>query len=150
MLDRAPNRQRRKFFREVRTPPLAPRTLVMLGSPEVLRPVMSLYETMGVLPMPDPSLATGSMPTTSPRRRTTAVTPPPGCWPFQLPAPLAAAFAGEKTVAHFMQRCGKPGGYPAGRAHPGERRLFWLRPHLEAAIEAMHGAASDESAGGYF
>lgn len=98
--------------------------------------------------MPDSSLA--AEPSIPRRGRARAVSPPPGRRPFQLPAALAAAFAGEASVQSFLKRCGKPGGYPVGRACPGERRLFWLRPDLEAAIEAFHGDATDGSAGGYY
>lgn len=95
-------------------------------------------------------------PTPTPQRgasrtgRTRQVTPPPGCWPFQMQEDLAAAFAGEKTVEHFRKRCGKPGGYPKGRIPVGETRKYWLRAHLEAAIEARFGLADDEPVGGYF
>jgi hypothetical protein len=82
--------------------------------------------------------------------RARRVNPPPGCWPFQMQEELAAAFAGEKTVENFRKRCGKPGGYPVGRAPLGETRKFWLRTQLEAAIEARFGTADDQPVGGYF
>lgn len=100
--------------------------------------------------MADVTLDDASTPAKPRCSRTNPVNPPPGCWPFQMRAQLAAAFAGEVSVAGFLKRCGKPGGYPAGRAHPGEHRLFWLRPHLEAAIEAMHADETNDPIGGYF
>ena len=56
---------------------------------------------------------------------------PVGSWPRRMPAELAAAYCGERTVEAFIARVGKE--YPRPRVAEGRRQL-WLKDDLDRAI----------------
>lgn len=65
------------------------------------------------------------------QRRSDSPTIPIGAWPRRMPARLAAAYVGERSVKSFLRRVGRE--YPKPQVKEGRRQL-WLRDHLDEAI----------------
>ena len=62
---------------------------------------------------------------------------PPGCWPLQMTAKVAAAFCGEVSVEAFRRKVDR-GEYPQPLHMRGSLQV-WHRERLTATINERHG-----------
>lgn len=68
---------------------------------------------------------------------------PPGCWPRLMPARIAAAYVGEKSIEAFQRAVGTLYPLPINVPGRGDR---WTKEALDRAIDAFtpgHNVAGD-------
>ena len=66
-----------------------------------------------------------------------------GCWPYEMRAETAAAYADEPSVEAFLSKVDK-GVYPTPARFPGMQPK-WSRRKLDAAISRRHGFDSPDA-----